>query len=580
MTFLGRQSTTSLLKATRRRFFGTATAPPALSRYGLGGQHWRQFNPDSYQELIYQSLSKSVSYFEVAGQEGGDIAMVGAIQSALERNPDFLASPITVTARLGYRNLDVTAEGPEGGNLAESDNQPMLGDVVLVQSPEESKNNSNATYNTPRNVVHNLSADYIQKAVESSPLLELQEMENLRLVFLLHNPEAQVVDLLREDPKATSATRQEFIRNRWAPAMESLQEYSANANDNVNPQKSISFGICSNGLGIPKADNHPMFLDVDSVVTAANEYDQLSTIQLPANLLETTGWDMARKIKAETPAYAVDVVAMRPLTCYPDLGTGSGYPFRLVDYALPTLEDESVSVIQPHSGSVQPEKGLRYTNDMTGIPEIYQSTLQAAMSHFDAEELLELKQERELNMEERETLDGCKLMQSMIHDLDNQLVEIRSFAAHEDELYGRIIPLIHDTFELMDDKTSDILQAYFAAYAVAVRYAIATKTREVLKEGETVNNTSTGITYPNIPQTMTLQDYALRHMLTEKCFDRIVIGASTMQDFDHQTQLMGTIGSGEEHPLDEIFSVGESEKGAVIGSDDEDKSSQSLGKIK
>jgi hypothetical protein len=68
-------------------------------------------------------------------------------------------------------------------------------------------------------------------------------------------------------------------------------------------------------------------------------------------------------------------------------------------------------------------------------------------------------------------------------------------------------------------------------------------------------------------------------MLTEKCFDRIVIGASTMQDFDHQTQLMGTIDSGEEHPLDEIFAVGESESGIVIGSDGEDKSSERSDKI-
>ena len=103
------------------------------------------------------------------------------------------------------------------------------------------------------------------------------------------------------------------------------------------------------------------------------------------------------------------------------------------------------------------------------------------------------------------------------------------------------------------------IQAYFAAYAVAVRYAIATKTREALKEGEKTSGTGTGITYPDIPQSMTLQDYALRHMLTEKCFDRIVIGASTMQDFDHQTQLMEAIDSGERHPLDEIASVAESE---------------------
>jgi len=397
-------------------------------------------------------LSKNVSYFEVAGQEGGDIAMVGAIQSSLDRNSDFLSSPITVTARLGYRNLDATDQQSEGAGSDGSGNQPTPGDVILTQPSEEERSNSNAMYDTPNNVVHNLSADYILKAVESSPLLELQEMENLRLVFLLHNPEVQVVDLIKDNPNATSEERQEFIRSRWTPAMEVLQEYSLN-----DSKKSISFGVCSNGLGIPKADNHPMFLDADSVIQAAKEYDHLSTIQLPANLLETNGWDMARKIKSETSPLDVDIVAMRPLTCYPDLGTGTGYPFRLVDYALPTLEDDSVGTIQ-NGGSVGAGKGLRYTNDMTGIPGIYQTTLQAAMSHFDAEELLELKQERDLTMEERETLDGCKLMQSMIHDLDNQLEDIRSFAAHEDELYGRIIPLIHDTFELMDDKTSDVLQ--------------------------------------------------------------------------------------------------------------------------
>ena len=456
MTFLMRQSTL-FSKAIYKRSFTTTIESSTLSRYGLGGQNWRQFNPESYQELIYQALSKHVSYFEVAGQEGGDIAMVGAIQSALERNPKFLTSPVTVTARLGYRNLDTAVEG--SGGAENSKNQPMTGDVILAQSPEEAKNNSNVTYDTPSNVVHNLSAEYVLQAVQSSPLLELREMENLRLVFLLHNPEVQIVDLLKEDPNASSETRQEFIRKRLVPSMETLQEYSINANndENSNPKSSISFGVCSNGLGIPRADDHPMYLDADLIVKAANEYDQLSTIQLPANLLETNGWDMARKIKAETSSLNIDMVAMRPLTCYPDLGTGSGYPFRLVDYELPILDDDTVGAIQ-HGGSAGSVKGLRYTNDMAGIPGIYQTTLQAAMSHFDAEELLELKQERELTMEERETLDGCKLMQSMIHDLDNQLGEIRSFAAHEDELYGRIIPLIHDTFEMMDDNTSDVLQ--------------------------------------------------------------------------------------------------------------------------
>ena len=125
-----------------------------------------------------------------------------------------------------------------------------------------------------------------------------------------------------------------------------------------------------------------------------------------------------------------------------------------------------------------------------------------------------------------------------------------------------------------------VLQAYFAAYAVAVRYAIAKKTREVLKEGETGN--STGITYPDIPQRMILQDYALRHMLAERCFDRIVIGASTMQDFKHQTQLMDAIDSGEEHPLDEILSVVEESENDEASDESEDSSSDtgSADKIK
>jgi hypothetical protein len=69
---------------------------------------------------------------------------------------------------------------------------------------------------------------------------------------------------------------------------------------------------------------------------------------------------------------------------------------------------------------------------------------------------------------------------------------------------------------------------------VAVRYAIAKKTREVLKEGEE----NSGISYPNIPDDMTLQEFALRSMLAEDAFDRIVIGASTLQDFENQTSLM------------------------------------------
>lgn len=547
---------------TKHRFLASSSSvQSALARYGLGGAMWKRFDPKSYQDLIFQALSKKVSYFEVAGQEGGDIAMVGAIQSALERNPEFLSAPVTITTRLGYRVLDEeitpddTSTSNGGVNGAQPTKNAMQGDVILSDQA------GTKSYNiTPSNVVHNFTSEYILQAVESSPLLELhQDMENLKLVFLLHNPEVQVADLLKENPKATAEERLAFIGQRSKPAMETLQDYTSSKNS-----KLFSFGVVSNGLGIPERNNHPMHLSSSFVIDASKAYSQFSTVELPANLLETYGWEMARKIKAEAPN--VTVSAMRPLTCHPDLGTGSGYPFRLVDYALPTLEDQSIGTFGDQEASIAPGMGVRYTNEMSGIPTIYQLALQAAMSHFDAEQLLEAKQERDLTMEERETLDGCKLVQSMIHDLDNQLEHVRSFAAHEDELYGRIIPLLYDTFELMDDKTSDVLQAFFAAYAVAVRFAIAKKTREILKHGD--SEKGKGITYPNIPQSMTLQEFALRHMLAERCFDRIVIGASTKQDFQHQTEIMEVIAS-DPDPLEPIMEAGKREE---VGNTDGDVS--------
>lgn len=525
------------------RFMSTS-----LPRYGLGGHNWKRFSPDAYRELIHYALSPSpstsgsspmasVSYLEVAGQEGGEIAMVGAVQRAIERSPELAENPLTITCRIGYRSLE-----PEEAELP--------GDVAMASEGGEQEQQSGK-------IVHSLTRQSILQAVESSPLLELmQDIDKLKLVFLVQNPEVQVLELLKDSPKATLEERQAFIQDRWTPAFEALQEY---ATEPTATGGAISFGIVSNGLGIPAEQQaglrHPLHLDPESVIQAAQTYDRFSTIQLPANLLETHGWNVARKLHSALPN--VTLAAMRPLSCYPDLGTGTGHPFKLVDYAMPTLDGVNpYAPVGNDGGTITESQSVQYTNEMTGIPPIYQVALQTTMSHFDADHILEAKQERELTMEERETLDGCKLIQSMIHDLDNDLEHVRSFAAHEDELYNRIIPLLYDTFEAMDDRTSDVLMAYFSAYAVAVRYSIAKNTRRVLKEGE--ESGGTGVTYPSIPQSMTLQEFALRQMLADHTFDRLVIGAATLEEFKEHNKLIQKISS-DPSPLDAIDKANEEE---------------------
>ena len=76
-----------------------------------------------------------------------------------------------------------------------------------------------------------------------------------------------------------------------------------------------------------------------------------------------------------------------------------------------------------------------------------------------------------------------------------------------------------------------------------------------LKEGE---GSGSGMAYPDIPQSMTLQEYALRLMMADNSLDRIVIGASTLQDFEHQTELIEKV-STSDSPLDAITTANELE---------------------
>eukprot|EP00957_Ditylum_brightwellii_P060030 4557504-Ditylum_brightwellii.AAC.1 len=64
---------------------------------------------------------------------------------------------------------------------------------------------------------------------------------------------------------------------------------------------------------------------------------------------------------------------------------------------------------------------------------LYQASYNNAMNHFDATHLLEKQQSsgEELSVEERETLEGCRLLQSMIHDLDVKLPDYNTIGEYE-----------------------------------------------------------------------------------------------------------------------------------------------------
>jgi hypothetical protein len=265
--------------------------------------------------------------------------------------------------------------------------------------------------------------------------------------------------------------------------------------------------VVSNGLSLPK--DHPLYLDYKVVLEAADQarkevgrtQSAFSIFQLPANLNEIRGIQVAREIKQRQPD--LQVYAMRPLTYYPDSGTGTGHGAALLDYLLP-------------QGPEQQE----WTHLMTGPPKFYHQVLNLALSHFDGEALLEAKLERSLTPEEEETLDGAKVLQSLLREMDAGIDTVTSFSQHEQHVMNVVIPTLSSTFEELDEPSTHMLSNYFAAHGWTIRHRLATKMRKMLLAG------GNGIPAYDIPNHVKLQDYALAHLLQEKCIDKVIMGAT------------------------------------------------------
>jgi hypothetical protein len=583
-----------------------------LSRYGVGGHQWTKWaqSPTAYQQLVHTSLRNGVSLLEVVDPEGGELAMANAYRQVVQDHPDLLLvyrsrekhqqqhPPLVITTRIGYRTMPTTtathtdttttpsnvAGDLNGGtsNLSETmalhhnqtKNMFFEGDVVVEGGrPQRGSSGIRSTRGAGSEddtVVHNLSQSYIQQVLESMPpLLQLQQdfPDHVRVLYLIHNPEVQLLKLLQEreqqEPQLLALpslkTRQDYIQQHCAEAMQGLEW-------GVAQGLLHSYGVVSNGLGLP--DHHALHLaphtllnlSVSASSSSSSSFQHFTTVQLPMNVLERQGQSVAQTIQAAGASSTItEIHAIRPLMSYPDLGTGNALPLELVDYAVSqnSLYPSAAAAASAAASTTATAKGqpptssdpLVFTNEWPGPPSMYQVALQTALSHFDADALLEVQATgQKLTTEERETLEGCKLFQSMLHDLDAGLAQISSFAAHEQDLYQRIIPLIYDSFEELDDTTGQVLQAFFVAYGLAVRYQIATHTRRQVEVGVRQSQTNakkndnphepteeqnsiTTITITNqdksssslhqdIPPSMTLQEYALRYVLNEPAVTR------------------------------------------------------------
>ena len=323
----------------------------------------------------------------------------------------------------------------------------------------------------------------------------------------------------------------------------------------------------------------------------------LKAIRLPCNLLETRGLEVANEINSMygpnstaseegLPSFTDDqndsnvqqrqrlrkmrnllpeqikVQVTRPLTAYPFGGTGvdaksspglassGGSSSPLIGSRPGKVDGQAIDATHPirlldyriEAATAGQEPTLLWSNEyfkQYGIrPIAYQPILNAVLSHFDAEEIIEASRERELTVEERETLDGCKLLHGLIHDLDASLDSMRSFAAYEEYLLKKAVPLIYGTFEELDEDSANMLQLFLRVHGMAVRMEVAQWTRYILSAPDddavktkiTASLTKHGFGVFNggyrISSSETLQEFALKSLLEVDAVDGVVLGCS------------------------------------------------------
>ena len=364
--------------------------------------------PEKASPKIGEIVNKALELQDnITVEAGSSKAAFDALKHAISSNKSDLKK-VTVDIPFGYRH-------PSGDDKLTFDD-----DIPIFEGEQQV-------------AIYNNSSEYLNYLIDASS--HLSEIDGVETVFLVHNPEV-------------------FVQaNQGNNKVDNLQECFQILETACHEGKISSYGISSNGMSL--ASDHPLHLSWRKVLDAAlnaaknvhGESAMLSTIQFPINLLERRGATVAKKIQdfaKNSHNLDVNIYASRPLTCYPMGGVGDGFPFKLVDYRIEFGDLNDV----------------RWTHQISECPPHYASSLNAALGHFDGEELLMIEQEgeRKMTVEERETLEGCRLLQSMLADLDLSLHELRSFEAYENTLATKVIPMIHNTFEELDEESARVLQ--------------------------------------------------------------------------------------------------------------------------
>lgn len=465
-----------------------------LQRLGLGSYKHRAVGPTVFNEIVLMALQNKFGVLEATG---GDMAsaqaMADAYRSAVQADERILHQTTRLLLRIGYRGGGRGGHNSNSRSRSDNDNEREVyfGDV-----------------RQPDGAIHNISAMYVQRVLQESPLTQLcQEFPYaLELIPVLHNPEVHGGGgVSHHTNQGANVDAQWIIHDALRDSFRGLEDWCSGYQDS---QHIGGYGVVSNGLALPSS--HPLHLDVEILFNAVeratasqgrsifNHHFQF--VQLPVNLLE--GMDVAHDIRER----GYKVYGMRPLKAYQwqqqappqQIGRGGGGgewpPVLLADYEL-------MIKTKDNSGNASDDGRAVWTNDnLTDLPKSYGAALKTVLSHLDGND----DDDDDTTAPDADTITACRLLQSTLQDLD--ATTFATLDEHYTYIAQHVVPALSQIVAY-DETTSMYLEQFFHEHTNLVKYQVAQTTRQFLQP-----------TYPDLSSSnknnVRLQEYALQKALS------------------------------------------------------------------
>jgi hypothetical protein len=318
-------------------------------------------------------------------------------------------------------------------------------------------------------VEHSGDADFMRKELSQS----LKNLNKTSLdAYLIHEPEEQlrkefpfIIDdaaSLNSDnqqqqpniipPSCTPSQRDEFLYEYYKPCIAALEE-------EIHLSRRIhSYGISTNTIGLPPSHPHhinpELFLNMSkdvlkshAAIPSKNTNSGFQIIQTPFNICETSSLSIINNMlllnsSGNNINNELYIMALRPLTVVDDRSI----------WNLEGLVDHAVY----SSGKWSSINEIQELND----------TYEATVGYFTPPEPLDPSNPTQ---DEQDTIEACGLLKSLLNDLLTEFPKFISVEMYENNLQQSIIPMIHKTFDGMDDDSIDQIQGFFDKYGKAVR---------------------------------------------------------------------------------------------------------------